>query len=64
MSDPSLAFNIYIYIILGNYKGYLDSYQCSNNIRFKFCFYILIDNGLNVLFHMYFCERGNTCENI
>ena len=28
--------------------GYLGSYQISNR-KFKFCFYILVDNGLNVL---------------
>ena len=28
--------------------GYLDSYQFSKR-KFKFCFYILADNGLNVL---------------
>ena len=28
--------------------GYLDSYQLSNQ-EFKFCFYILVDNGLNAL---------------
>ena len=28
--------------------GYLDRYQFSNK-KFKFCFYILVDNGLNVL---------------
>ena len=43
---------MFIYIIIGNYKGYLDTYQFSNNIRFKFCFYILVDNGLNVLFQI------------
>ena len=43
---------IYIYIIIRNYKGYLDTYQFSNNMRFKFCFYILVDNGLNVLFQI------------
>ena len=31
--------------------GYLDSYQFSNR-KFKFCFYILVDNGLNVLLQM------------
>ena len=28
--------------------GYLDSFQFSNS-KFKFCFYILADHGLNVL---------------
>ena len=28
--------------------GYLDNYQSSNR-KLKFCFYILVDNGLNVL---------------
>ena len=31
--------------------GYLDSYQFSNR-RFKFCSYILVDNGLNMLFQI------------
>ena len=33
------------------YKDYSDSYQFSNT-RFKFCFYILVDDGLNVLFQI------------
>ena len=50
MSDPSLAFNI-CYCTIGNSSGYLDRYQFSNR-RFKFCFYVLVDNGLNVLFQI------------
>ena len=36
-----------MFVIKGNYMGYLDSYQFGNG-KFKFCFYILVDNGLNV----------------
>ena len=32
--------------------GYLDSYQFINR-KFKFCFYILVDNGLNFLLQIW-----------
>ena len=30
----------------------------------QFCFYILVDSGLNELFQMHFFERGYICTNI
>ena len=40
-----------IFVVMEIYKDYSNSYQFSNR-RFKFCFYILLDNGLNVLFQI------------
>ena len=41
-----------------------NSYQLGNR-RLKFCFYILVENGLNVLFSIcIFSERGYICANI
>ena len=37
-----------MFVTIGNCMGYLDSYQFGNR-KFKFFFYILVDNGLNVL---------------
>ena len=43
------------------YKDYLDTYQFSNG-RFKLCFYILVDNGLNVLLQICIFLKEVVCK--
>ena len=50
MKQLTLAWCL-IFVVMEIYKDYSNSYQFSNR-RFKFCFYILLDNGLNVLFQI------------